>query len=121
VTPPTRRQAEILAYIREFLARNGYAPTHDEIRRQFQLKALSTVNKHLMNLTAGGHLVRHPYRARGIAVSDGPAASYLCIEGGARYVLLQELPGSTVRFETGRSYHVHIREVGGIQEVWRVR
>jgi repressor LexA len=56
--PLTRRQSEILEYIREYTQREGYAPTLQEIGRQFGLSSVATVHKHVAHLVSKGYLRR---------------------------------------------------------------
>ena len=46
----TKRQKELLDFLRAYIAEHGYAPTLDEIGRHFALGSLATVHKHLTNL-----------------------------------------------------------------------
>jgi repressor LexA len=62
----TKRQREILEFIRSFQAAKGYAPSLEEIAAQFKLSAVSTVHEHLVNLGRKGLLRRDWNRARSI-------------------------------------------------------
>ncbi len=54
----TKRQKQLYDYIDDFIARNGYAPTLEEIGEQFELSSLATVHKHLTNLEEKGLIKR---------------------------------------------------------------
>ncbi len=56
--PLTRRQSEILAYVRDHCRERGYAPTLQEIGRRFELSSVATVHKHIAQLVAKGYLRR---------------------------------------------------------------
>lgn len=56
--PLTRRQSEILAFIRQYSQEQGYAPTLQEIGRRFGLSSVATVHKHVAQLVAKGYLKR---------------------------------------------------------------
>jgi len=71
----TKRQREILEFIREFQARNGYAPSLEEIGKRFGLSAVSTVHEHLTNLARKGALTRGWNRARSIEPLEFTAAA----------------------------------------------
>ncbi len=58
----TKRQKQILDYLREFIDDNGYAPSFDEIRVAFGYTSLATVHEHLSNLERKGY-IRRSYRA----------------------------------------------------------
>ena len=68
----TKRQKELLDYLAEYIEQNGYAPTLEEIGRNFALGSLATVHKHLQNLERKGHIRRQPNRSR--ALEDTPRA-----------------------------------------------
>lgn len=54
----TRRQAEILEYVRWYSDQHGYAPTLQEIGDRFDLSSVATVHKHVAQLVAKGYLKR---------------------------------------------------------------
>jgi repressor LexA len=64
----TRRQREILDYVREFIEQRRYAPSIAEIGRQFGLRSTATVHKHLRNLEERGAIRRDWNRSRSIEV-----------------------------------------------------
>jgi len=71
----TKRQKEILDYIRGYRTDNGISPTQREIRERFQLSSFGTVQKHLKRLEEKGALSRDWNRSRGIAPKEEPLAS----------------------------------------------
>jgi repressor LexA len=66
----TKRQKEILDFIRSYRAEHGISPTQREIRETFQLSSFGTVQKHLKRLEEKGALAREWNRSRGIAPKD---------------------------------------------------
>lgn len=54
----TKRQKQLYDYLDEYIARQGYAPTLEEIGEHFQLSSLATVHKHLSNLERKGLIRR---------------------------------------------------------------
>jgi len=66
VLPLTKRQREILDYLNDFIAQHGYAPSLEEIGRQFSLSSLATVHKHLTNLQEKGFIRRAWNRSRSV-------------------------------------------------------
>lgn len=66
----TRRQKEILGFIRGFLDENGYSPTLEEIAGHFSLASLNGVYKHLRALETRGFIRRLASQARSIQVLD---------------------------------------------------
>ncbi|UCF04672.1 MAG: transcriptional repressor LexA [bacterium] len=70
----TRRQREILDFVRSFQAEKGYAPSLEEIAAHFGLSAVSTVHEHLANLARKGFLKRGWNKARSIEPLAGGRA-----------------------------------------------
>ena len=71
----TKRQKEILDFIRSYRAENGISPTQREIRERFKLSSFGTVQKHLKRLEEKGALAREWNRSRGISPrEDGTGA-----------------------------------------------
>jgi repressor LexA len=62
----TRRQKEILDYVGDYIGREGYAPTIEEIAHNFGLHSLATVHKHLTNLQEKGLIKRAWNRSRAL-------------------------------------------------------
>ncbi|HYK88551.1 MAG TPA: transcriptional repressor LexA [Acidobacteriota bacterium] len=65
----TKRQKEILDFIAEFINREGYSPSMEEIAEHFHFASLNAVFKHLQSLSSRGYLRRDPNRARSIELS----------------------------------------------------
>ena len=66
----TRRQKEILDFIREYLEREGYAPSLEEIGARFGLSSVATVHKHVQNLVEKGLLRKAWNRSRSLELVD---------------------------------------------------
>jgi repressor LexA len=66
----TKRQKEILDFIREYRDANGISPTQREIRERFELSSFGTVQKHLKRLEEKGALSREWNRSRGISPAE---------------------------------------------------
>jgi repressor LexA len=62
----TRRQRQLYDFISEFVQKNGYSPSYDEIRIGLELNSLATVHKHVTNLEKKGLLTRDYNRSRSI-------------------------------------------------------
>jgi len=68
----TKRQKEILDYIKSYRAEQGISPTQREIRERFRLSSFGTVQKHLKRLEEKGALSREWNKSRGIAPTGEP-------------------------------------------------
>jgi repressor LexA len=66
----TKRQKEILDYIRTYRDERGISPTQREIREHFELSSFGTVQKHLKRLEEKGALSREWNRSRGISPAE---------------------------------------------------
>ena len=66
----TKRQKEILDFVREYLSREGYAPSLEEIGLRFGLSSVATVHKHVQNLVEKGVLRKAWNRSRSIEIVD---------------------------------------------------
>ena len=64
--PLTRRQKQIVDYLGDYIQRNGYAPSFEEIAEQFSVNSLATVHEHLTNLERKGYIQRSHNESRGI-------------------------------------------------------
>ena len=70
----TKRQKEIFDFLEEFIHRNGYSPSMEEIAEHFQIASVNAIYKHLESLRRRGFLRRDPNRARSIELSAGKSA-----------------------------------------------
>jgi repressor LexA len=64
----TKRQRQIYDFIADFVSRNGYSPSFEEIGDGMGLSSLATVHKHISNLEKKGLLKRDYNRSRSIDV-----------------------------------------------------
>lgn len=62
----SNKQKEMLAFIEEFVVRNGYPPTYEEIRTGLEISSKSLVNYHLEVLENAALIARSPNTPRGI-------------------------------------------------------
>lgn len=66
--PLTRRQREILDYLSGHIDARGYAPSFEEIAKQFAFHSLATVHEHLTNLERKGYIRRTHNESRAIEI-----------------------------------------------------
>ena len=62
----TKKQKEILDFIKIYSQMHGYAPSLEEIKEHFRLSAISTVHEHIQNLKAKGFIQKEINQARSI-------------------------------------------------------
>src|SRR4030065_2863646 len=68
----TKRQAEILSFIKTHIQYSGFPPTISEIQGQFSFKSPNAVQEHIKALVRKGQIRRNPNQWRGLElmVSD---------------------------------------------------
>lgn len=64
----TRKQRELLVFIRDRLAQSGVAPSFDEMKDALDLKSKSGIHRLITGLVERGYLQRLPNRARALEV-----------------------------------------------------
>lgn len=64
----TKRQAQLLDFIRSYVAEKGYSPSFDEMRLTLGLRSKSGVHRSVDALVAHGKVRRTPFRARSVEV-----------------------------------------------------
>lgn len=62
----TKKQSEILEFIRDFILDHGYSPTFREIATNFKLSSVATVHEHIDGLVEKGYLKRNSNEARSL-------------------------------------------------------
>lgn len=70
-TRPTKKQYELLEYLKGFIAEHGYSPSYREIMRGCNYTSVATVALHVKNLIARGHVVKRNKSARSLEVVGG--------------------------------------------------
>jgi repressor LexA len=65
----TPRQKEVLDFIVEYIDRNGYSPSFEELAAGLKLASLATVHKHISALEQKNYLKRRYNESRSIEVS----------------------------------------------------
>jgi len=67
--PLTRKQKDILEFIRHFIDDNGYAPSYREIAHYFELSSTGTVAEYISILEEKGYLTKDAMEARAIQLT----------------------------------------------------
>lgn len=85
MNPLTRRQKEILDYIRDFIDQNGYAPSYREIAYYFEFSSTGTIAEYINILEDKGYITKDAMEARAIqltpAFDDGLDTQNIPLEG----------------------------------------
>lgn len=64
----TKRQYEVLRYIKIYMSKKSYPPTRQEISDHFNFKSLNAANDHLLALHKKGFIELKPGLSRGISI-----------------------------------------------------
>lgn len=67
---PTKKQREILEFIKKFIAEHGYSPSYREIMTGLDYTSVATVALHVKSLIDRGHLRKRDRSARSLEVVD---------------------------------------------------
>jgi repressor LexA len=67
--PLTRRQKEVLDYLRVFIAKHEYAPSYREVADHFGFSSVATVAEHIEGLKTKGYLDNEENMARSIQLT----------------------------------------------------
>lgn len=66
----TKRQKEILDFLKKYIAKQGYSPSLEEVADHFHLSSLSTVHYHLSRLEQAGLISRYDFLPRSIQIEE---------------------------------------------------
>lgn len=66
----TKRQKEVLDFVKSYSKEKGYAPSLEEIRKHFKLSSVSTIHFHISKLKKAGYLDQQKNRARSISIPE---------------------------------------------------
>src|SRR3990167_5508698 len=64
----TKRQKEVLEFIKEYIEKKGYSPTLKEIDERFKMVSTSAAQQHVAALITKGYLKKSPFQKRSIEV-----------------------------------------------------
>jgi repressor LexA len=73
----TRRQREVLDVIRDFIGKQGYSPSLEEIGSELGLSSVATVHKHVTLLVEKGYVKRTWNQNRSIEMTEPEAGGTL--------------------------------------------
>ena len=77
----TKKQTEILLYLKTYISDNEFSPTFEEIALHFGFKSKGTVYKHIKALKVKGAILQAWNRVRGIEIVDDEPQNTLPVLG----------------------------------------
>jgi repressor LexA len=66
----TRRQKEVMDFLKGFIEKNGYSPSYEEVAAGLGLASLATVHKHIQALEAKQYLRRSYNHSRSLEIGE---------------------------------------------------
>ena len=66
----TKRQKEVLDFIKSFKEKKDYSPSLKEIQEHLNIDSISTAHYHIANLEKAGYLEKGEHKARSIDIQD---------------------------------------------------
>lgn len=66
----TKKQKEILDYIKKYQSKHGYSPALEDIKKHFRMSSVSTAHHHVKKLEEKGFLRKDENKPRSISVFD---------------------------------------------------
>lgn len=69
---PTKKQRELLEFIRKFIGEKGYSPSYREIMQGLNYNSVATVALHVNSLITRGHIRKRDRSARSLEVVNAP-------------------------------------------------
>ena len=66
----TQRQKQIYEFIKQYIKKNDYAPSLEEIKKHFKLKSVGTIHEHIETLQSKGFLKKTDNQARAINIFE---------------------------------------------------
>lgn len=66
----TKRQKEVLDFVKSYSKKNGYSPSLQEIQKQLKLASVSTAHFHISKLQNAGYITRLDGKARSIETNS---------------------------------------------------
>lgn len=100
---PTKKQKELLEFIRAFIAEHGYSPSYREIMSGLNYTSVATVSLHVGNLITRGHLRKRDRSARSLEVvemAEAPKITTNHIAPGEEKWLVEKVEHAFQQIET---------------------
>ena len=65
----TKRQKQILDFIKTYSRKHGYSPSLEEIKHHFKLRSVATIHQHIAKLESLGHLHKRANQRRSVEIT----------------------------------------------------
>lgn len=115
----SKRQKEVLNFIKNFIKKNEYSPSLEEIRDNFKLSSVSTAHYHVKILQEAGSLLKEYNQPRSVSTAEEKEVIEIPLVGAiaaGEPIEAIEVPGQTVtlsRDEVGKFGNFYALKVVG--------
>jgi len=115
----TKRQKQVLDYIKKYITKHGYAPSLEEIKRHLRLTSVSTAHYHVQALKNMGYLQKEDNQPRALSPKENAQSLEIPIVGtiaAGQPIEAIELPEETIhlsRNEISKSGNYYALRVSG--------
>lgn len=82
--PPTRRQAQLLSFLREYIAKHGEAPLQREMCEALNVRSRNTIREMLVGLQQRGQIQLTPGLIRHVALVDDVVPPVVTLQSGCK-------------------------------------
>jgi repressor LexA len=112
----TRRQKEVLEFLAEFIEKNRYSPSYEEIAEGLQLNSLATIHKHISSLESKGYLRRAFNQSRSLEIAPRYAAEVekrRAVESGLAVPLMGKIAAGVPVEAVANPEMLHFQDFAG--------
>ncbi len=121
----TKKQTQVLNFIKVYMAKNSYAPSLDEIKRKFKLASVSTAHYYIAKLQDAGFLNKEHNQPRAVSTVEAKQTVEIPILGAiaaGQPIEAIEIPNETITItrdeigKQGKHYALRVQGSSMIDE-----
>jgi len=121
----TKKQKQVLDFVKTYQAKHDYAPSLDEIKRKFRLASVSTAHYHIKKLQEAGQLKKEFNQPRAVSIASKKQTIEIPIVGAiaaGQPIEAIEVPDETITItkdeisKDGKHYALRVQGNSMIQE-----
>ena len=120
----TKRQKEVLEFLADFIDKNRYSPSYEEIADGLSLNSLATIHKHVSSLESKGYLRRAFNQSRSLEIAPRYAAEVekrRAVETGLAVPLLGKIAAGVPVEAIANPEMLHFQDFSGTPERTRCK
>jgi len=112
----TKRQKEVLEFLADFIDKNRYSPSYEELADGLSLNSLATIHKHISSLESKGYLRRAFNQSRSLEIAPRYAAEVekrRAVETGLAVPLLGKIAAGVPVEAVANPEMLHFQDFAG--------